>query len=121
VKHRADVHAGRRLKLRRLQKGMTLEELGQRMDRIHVVQVWKYENGQNRMSVSKLWEACHALDVEPGWFFKGLKAPKADPQADAHLEAVLHAGSILPEVAKIPALSERDRFAVASLINALCR
>ena len=101
--------------------GLTQQELGDKMDRIHLVQVHKYEMGINRMSVSKMWEACHALNVTPGWFFKGCKPPFQDPTAEALLDGVLHAGSLMPEVALIAKLNERDRQAVAALILALAR
>jgi len=116
-----DKQFGRRLRIRRQQLGLTLQELGDRLDRIHLVQVHKYETGQNRMSVSKLWEACHALNVSPDYFFRGLKPPNLDPKADDHLDAILESAGLVPELAKVRGLDERGRQAVAALINALAK
>jgi len=39
-------------------------------------QVQKYEKGKNRISASRLWEICIALDLTPNDFFEDLVMPR---------------------------------------------
>ncbi|MSO71556.1 MAG: XRE family transcriptional regulator [Alphaproteobacteria bacterium] len=67
-----DVHVGRRLRQQREMRGMPQKELARRLG-ISFQQVQKYESGANRISASKLWEACGVLEVGPNYFFEGLE------------------------------------------------
>ena len=49
-------------------------------------QVQKYERGSNRISASKLFEICDALQVDIGYVFEGLRDPGA-PKTVAHATA----------------------------------
>ena len=115
----ADIAAGKMLRLRRLELGWSQAQLGEMMDRIALQQVSRYEMGSDRLCVSKLWEAAHALQVPITYFFKGLKPPSADTMADAKLCAILEAAILVPEVAAIPRLDPAHQKAVGALISAL--
>jgi transcriptional regulator with XRE-family HTH domain len=62
------IYAGQRIRTRRLFKGMTQTQLG---DEIGVTfqQVQKYENGADRISITRLSDIAAALDAAPGTFF----------------------------------------------------
>lgn len=69
--HDTDVHIGGRIRARRVEMGLSQTGLADKLG-ITFQQVQKYESGANRISGSRLWEACNALDVEPNYFFHGL-------------------------------------------------
>lgn len=71
---KTDKHVGARLRVRREHLKMSQGDLGQKLGGITFQQVQKYEKGDNRMSVSRLHEAAHALQVPVTWFFEGLPA-----------------------------------------------
>ena len=82
-------------------------------DRIGVTyqQVYKYEKGENCISVGCLHRIAQALGVGPGYFFEGLGAERpAEPRAAADARTR----------ARLPRLpSRRHREAVAGLARAL--
>lgn len=66
-----DLHVGGRVKERRMELGMSQQELG-RMIGITFQQLQKNERGFNRLSASRLYETARALDVPVAYFFDGL-------------------------------------------------
>ena len=71
VKGRADkvdAHVGHRIRLRRTLIGMTQEGLGEAVG-LTFQQIQKYENGDNRVSASRLYAISQALDVPIAYFF----------------------------------------------------
>ena len=70
VPNAIDVHVGRRLRLRRIERGMTQEKLADAFG-LTFQQIQKYEKGMNRMGSSRLQHAAHILDVPVSYFFEG--------------------------------------------------
>jgi transcriptional regulator with XRE-family HTH domain len=66
--HPIDVTVGKRIRLRRVQLGLSQTELGKKLG-VTFQQVQKYENGANRVSCSRLYEISTALDVPINFFF----------------------------------------------------
>ncbi len=66
-----DRHIASRLRLRRLEAGMTQKELAEALG-ISFQQVQKYENGTNRISARALYQVSIALVVPVQYFFEGL-------------------------------------------------
>lgn len=66
--HPIDVMVGKRIRLRRVQLGLSQTELGQKLG-VTFQQIQKYENGTNRVSCSRIYETSVALDVPIGFFF----------------------------------------------------
>ena len=71
-----DMHVGTRLRARRLQLGMTQEQLADSVG-LTFQQIQKYERGVNRMGASRLWEVARALDVPLEYFYRDGDAPVA--------------------------------------------
>ena len=69
--HPVDVHVGLRLRQRRWAKGLTQQQLAERVG-VRFQQIQKYETGENRVSASRLWEIATVLEVPVGYFFEGL-------------------------------------------------
>lgn len=71
--HPVDLHAGARLRRRRLARGMTLAQLGKAAG-LTYQQIQKYERGESRMGSSRLFQLCKILAVPIAYFFDGLPA-----------------------------------------------
>jgi transcriptional regulator with XRE-family HTH domain len=67
-----DFHVGVRLRERRVELGLSQEQLAGRIG-MTFQQVQKYEKGINRIGASRLWETAAALQVPVGYFFEGLE------------------------------------------------
>jgi transcriptional regulator with XRE-family HTH domain len=71
-----DARIGARIRARRMLLGMNQTELG-RSSGVTFQQIQKYENGTNRISVSRLHEIAGTLDVPVDFFFEGVPGRKA--------------------------------------------
>ena len=65
-----DGHVGSRLRLRRLEVGMSQEKLAEALG-VTFQQVQKYERGVNRIGASRLHQIAQALQVPISFFFEG--------------------------------------------------
>lgn len=68
VTTKLDRHIGKLVKRLRLQSGITKTELGLRTG-ISLQQLNKYEDAENRVSVSRLYWLARALNTSPNYFF----------------------------------------------------
>lgn len=66
-----DVHVGQSIRNLRLLHGVTLMRLAEQVD-VRFQQIQKYENGQNRVCASRLWDIANALNEPISRFFDGL-------------------------------------------------
>src|ERR1039457_3123106 len=65
-----DVHVGTRVRIRRLELGMSQTKLGDALG-LTLQQVQKYEKGTNRMGASRLQHVSRILHVAICFFFEG--------------------------------------------------
>ena len=70
-----DYHVGRRIRERRTMLGLTQQQVAERIG-VTYQQAHKYEKGDNRVAVGRLYLIARALDVEPAHFFEGLGAER---------------------------------------------
>lgn len=70
-----DVHVGARLRLRRLELGVSQEKLGEALG-LTFQQVQKYEKGSNRIGASRLYAISRILETPVSYFFEGLPDPE---------------------------------------------
>ncbi|WP_018700016.1 helix-turn-helix domain-containing protein [Amorphus coralli] len=73
-----DYHVGTRLRLRRLELGMSQERLAEKLG-ITFQQIQKYERGTNRIGASRLHDISLALQVPISYFFEGADGIKPGP------------------------------------------
>ena len=73
-----DYHVGPRLRLRRLELGMSQERLAEKLG-ITFQQIQKYERGTNRIGASRLHDISVALQVPISYFFEGAEGVKPGP------------------------------------------
>ncbi len=71
-----DTHVGRQLRVLRASRGLTQENLAERIG-ISYQQLHKYETGANSISASRLYELAKLLAVSPDTFFDGLEGDEA--------------------------------------------
>lgn len=65
-----DTYIGQRIRARRLQLGMSQEDLGEALN-VSFQQIQKYEKGTNRVSTATLIAIANVMDVEPAHFYHG--------------------------------------------------
>src|SRR5689334_4871127 len=68
--HLIDAYVGGRMRLRRIQLGMSQGALANRVG-VSFQAVQKYEAGDIRISASRLYDVATVLGVSPGFFFEG--------------------------------------------------
>jgi transcriptional regulator with XRE-family HTH domain len=68
--HPIDPYVGGRIRLRRIQLGMSQGALANRIG-VSFQAVQKYESGDIRISASRLYDVAQVLQVPPGFFFDG--------------------------------------------------
>jgi len=66
--HPVDVFVGRRLRMARLEKGLSQESVAGDLG-LTFQQLQKYEKGSNRISASRLAQLSKILDKPVSWFF----------------------------------------------------
>lgn len=69
-----DGHVGSRVRLRRLERGLSQEKLAEKLG-ITFQQVQKYERGTNRIGASRLHQIAIVLQVPITYFFEGASEP----------------------------------------------
>lgn len=81
-----DTYIGQRIRARRLQLGMSQEDLGDALD-VSFQQIQKYEKGTNRVSTATLIAIANVMDVEPAHFYHG--APGMNTKRKNHAPSVV--------------------------------
>ena len=122
-----DWHVGSRLRLRRLELGMSQEKLADSLG-ITFQQVQKYERGTNRIGASRLHQIAIALQVPITYFFEGASedaeisgaapvgnSPLSDALSDAATVRLLRAFSQIDDpIVKQKAVTVIEAIAEAS-------
>lgn len=114
--HPIDVHVGARIRAQRIVHGLTQSELA-RLVGISFQSVQKYEQGENRVSASRLYEFAQALGVAPQHFFDDFDAQKPNgvaPPATTESELRHHLSAIMAIE------DERLRRLIIQLLSVLC-
>ena len=73
VFNQVDVEIGKKIKLKRLERGLSQSELGEKVN-LTFQQIQKYEKAYNSTRSSKLVEIANALDIGINYFFRGFDA-----------------------------------------------
>lgn len=73
-----DRHIGERVRYLRNRRGLSQQKLAGLIE-ITFQQLQKYENGDNRISASTLFEIAKALRVDVSYFYQGLKKRTSAP------------------------------------------
>lgn len=109
-----DIHVGKILRAIRKAKGLSQHQLADALG-VTFQQVQKYENGFNRVSASKMFEAAAFLGVAPATFFDGLPgAPGA--AMPAHLAEFIALSDASELAANYLKLTPAKRRVIASMV-----
>jgi transcriptional regulator with XRE-family HTH domain len=114
-----DLHIGHRLRARRRLLGLTQPELAAAVG-VKFQQIQKYECGEDRISASRLWLLCSALNAPVDYFYEGLssqseKRPRAHDDRD-ELDTRRNARELLHSYER---LAEQPRRALVELAKSL--
>lgn len=114
-----DLLLGRRLRGRRRLMGLTQNQLAL-MVGVRFQQIQKYESGANRISASRLWRFCQALEVPVTYFFEGLPSTRGEaPSPVEAREDLLDRPESLDLVRVFQKLDERPRQRLLDLAKSL--
>lgn len=117
--HPIDVHVGARIRAQRIVHGLTQSELAKLVG-ISFQSVQKYEQGENRVSASRLYEFAQALGVAPQHFFDGLDARKPNRAASPVAMPATIESELRHHLAAIMAIEdERLRRLIVQLLSVL--
>lgn len=75
INQQLDRHIGRRLRARRRELEMSQEQLAAALD-LSYQQIYKYEQGANRVPASQLFAIARILGVSVVWFFEEFDMPR---------------------------------------------
>ena len=70
--HHVDLHVGKKLKQKRLERGISQDDLAGSVN-LTFQQVQKYEKGVNRVSASKLYDFAKFLETDITYFFNEIE------------------------------------------------
>jgi transcriptional regulator with XRE-family HTH domain len=110
-----DIEISRRIRLQRLNKGMTQTELGEACG-ITFPQIQKYEKGHNRVGGSRMKQIAAALGVTPAHFFGVDGKAKGDAEASSETLALLTKPGALKPPRDYAKLTPAGRKAISSII-----
>ncbi|XUM21011.1 helix-turn-helix domain-containing protein [Bradyrhizobium oligotrophicum S58] len=119
VAHEIDTHIGSRIKMRRLELGLSQEHLAATLG-LSFQQVQKYEKGVNRVSGGRLAAIAHELKVDVAFFYKRETDPDGGDVPVSVVQGFLGTSSGM-RVAKafIAIESSAARAAIVDLVEAL--
>jgi transcriptional regulator with XRE-family HTH domain len=93
--HPRDADVGRRIRARRLERGMSQTELGTKLG-VTFQQIQKYEKGVNRVGAGRLYQIAEILSVPVSFFFGGSEGGRGDKadSVDAGFRFLETAGAV---------------------------
>lgn len=118
-----DKYIGQRLRARRLQAGISQQDLGEALG-VSFQQIQKYEKGVNRVSTATLIAIAGVLQVEPSHFYAGAPGTKAlrENAAPSAVDAFMSTKDGLMIAQSLVLIADPDvRHAVAASIGRISR
>ncbi|OBY25203.1 helix-turn-helix domain-containing protein [Leisingera sp. JC1] len=116
--HPIDVHIGGKIRHRRRFVGKGQPQLASEAG-VKFPQIQKYETGENKIYVSRLWEIAVALGVDVAFFFEGLSEPTR-ASGKKHLAPEISKSKETADLMRIYySLSEVQRAQISDLVKAL--
>lgn len=112
MSHLVDMNVGKRIRHRRWLLGMTQHQLAEIVG-VTFQQIQKYENGQNRVSASRLWEIARAQSVAVNYYFE------ESSTLDAEIAEQASGREAVELISIYTALSKEQRRMLFDLIKSL--
>jgi transcriptional regulator with XRE-family HTH domain len=117
-----DKHAGSRLRMQRLVRGMTQTAVGHSLG-ISFQQIQKYETGRNRISASRMHDLASLLGVAPDFFLEGAtgKLTKGDASSPSYvMEFFATSDGVALAKAFVSIKNRKTRLRIVDLVEKLC-
>ena len=109
--HPVDIQVGQRIKAARKLQKLTQTDLADGVG-VSYQQIQKYENGDNRVSASMLYEIAQALNIPMAYFYNGIERPNSKDIAEFDTQE-------LNFIRKYRQLTADRRHAVNKIVNSL--
>ena len=109
-----DIEVGRRIRTRRLSKGISQTALGQPLG-VTFQQVQKYEKGVNRVGAGRLQQIAEILDVPVSFFYGGTDGDSRDTKTVMGFIDTAHAVRLMRAYSRLP--SRKVQHAVVDLVE----
>jgi transcriptional regulator with XRE-family HTH domain len=109
-----DVEVGKRIRTRRLAKGISQTALGRPLG-VTFQQVQKYEKGVNRVGAGRLQQIAEILDVPVSFFYGDTDGDSRDTKAVMGFIDTAHAVRLMRAYSKLP--SRKVQHAVVDLVE----
>lgn len=93
-----EYHVARRIRLRRLQTGLTLMQVAERLRMSHQ-QVHKYETGSSRITAGQLGRLAEALRIDIAFFFQGIAPMPVRPELQEARQRLVELTDIVVRIA----------------------
>ncbi len=116
--HHVDIQVGRKVRQCRWLVGMSLQALAERIG-VSYQQLQKYERGENRISISRLWEIARVLEVPMAHFLEELDGQV--PNGNALRASLLSEKEAIKLVRAYHAIPETQRRQLLSLAQVLSK
>ena len=110
---------GRQLKMLRISKKISQKALAELMG-ITYQQVQKYENGLNRISVSRLWQFCNIFEVSPDFLFDSILGRDTQEMSREGETLIPNAVASSQDIKLILAFQKIDNTAKRALMIKVC-
>lgn len=110
---------GRQLKMLRISKKISQKALAEMMG-ITYQQVQKYENGLNRISVSRLWQFCNIFEVSPDFLFDSILGRESGELAKSGETLIPNAVASSQDIKLILAFQKIENTAKRALMIKVC-
>tara|TARA_B100001123_G_scaffold429536_1_gene548200 strand:+ start:282 stop:653 length:372 start_codon:yes stop_codon:yes gene_type:complete len=107
-----DLHVGQRIRLYRLQQGLSQQELADKLG-ISYQQLHKYENGSNSISAGRMADVARVLGTEPALFFLGLGEESATILSQAGDREAMLFSNYVQEILPLERRQELQKFVCA--------
>lgn len=98
---------GERIRERRIELGLSQEELAKSVGYQTRMAIFKIEKGESELPLSKLWAMCRALDVSPEWLLLGSNKKKEKTETKEESKTASPLNEAVIDV--ISRLSEGDK------------
>lgn len=118
--NKTDKHVGARVRMRRLQLGLSQEKLADGLD-LTFQQVQKYEKGMNRIGASRMQQIATILKVPVSFFFEELPAIKIDGAPSTLIDEFTATGQGVQIMKAWPHIAPKVRAELTGLINQLAK
>lgn len=114
-------HIGNRIAMRRYQKAVTQQELGETIGGITAQALSKLEKGRSTISATKIWQIARQLDTPVEFFYEGLESVSSAAGASPKAPTDVMTPSNVEAIERLSVLDSDERAAIERLLYVMTR